>query len=744
MDVRSEKGRWTRGRLDRGSARHAFLAAALGMILAAVPLLQDRAAFFRDDMEAQFIPTLVAVGRTIWATGTVPLLTTQTWWGGNLAGELQYGLFNPVLLALYAALPALHTQDLSAAFLSISLTGMLAAGSFLLARSLTLSVGLAHVAAVAVAGNNFLHHWFAVSWLPALASTAFMVWAMAFLLRAHERRSAFVAAGLAVCLTASAGWPHAMIVLGLFTAAWMTSLVVSGQRQAAAYPALAAALGVAAAAVAILPFMSVMEQAARATFLMNTGLLVANLRDVLSVSNPVHFGTLINFPGRPNTILAPVFHVAWFVLPLAALLDWKRVPWVEPRILAVLVFGCLMLLGTQGPSDALWLRFPIKFLPYFQIAAVLFILLALQVAGFAEPSRHRTAILVLVMAVSVLSSFQSLPGLAALHLAFGLVILVASLRLQRHAPQHPALAAVALACTTWALAATTRAVLSSPALPSLGVFAPYNAPREIALTEPLTRLPTRFEFHATGGIPPSGPAERFGDILFGQMGLAQGRALVNGYSPIGHRGLAEQLCWTGARWTCPEAVLHMLRLDDATGASLAELMRVDIIFVDRATNLVPLGDSVPAPWRFARETPFAVVLERDLPAAHLPGSLSWPRIGLQARAIGEPGATLEALRIERRDPEVRRIVFARTYWPGYRATFDGADLPVRAHAGFLVAVDLPPAPASGELVLRFAPRGLEAGAAISAVAIGTLFLLAVLLHAPAKRRRLSPSARPSP
>jgi hypothetical protein len=173
----------------------------------------------------------------------------------------------------------------------------------------------------------------------------------------------------------------------------------------------------------------------------------------------------------------------------------------------------------------------------------------------------------------------------------------------------------------------------------------------------------------------------------------------------------------------------LLAADDATHASFADLMRVNRIVVERGPSLAAIEGRVPVPWSVAEETAFAVVLTRELPNAHHPGSLSWPLAGFQAEAAAEPSARLETVRISDRDPGVQTVVFARAHWPGYSATFGGVDVPVRAHAGFLVAVDLPAGQTDGDLVLSFTPKGLRPGAAVSSAAALALLGFAAFLHA---------------
>jgi len=701
------------------------LAAVVGAVLMALPLLHDPAAYFRDDMETYFVPTLVAVGRTIWATGEVPLLTLHTWLGGNLAGEFQYGLFNPILLLLYACLPVFATQDAAAAFLVIALGAVLASGAFALGRALRLDVPLAHTLAAAIAGNGFLCLWFAASWFPGFSSSAFMVWAMAFLILAPRRPGAFVAAASAVFLMATSGWPHAVIALGVFTAVWIVIQLRDAKWREAVDIGGAALLGLGAAAVAIGPFLGVIAMADRAAVVGNNGLLVANLRDVLSLSNPLHFGVFQLFGSRAQLVIAPLFYVAWFILPLAAFIDWAKIRWAEPRIATWAILAGLMLIATQGPSQALWMRYPIKFLPYFHIAILVLALLILQHAGLAAVTRRRRGVLLLILAAMVLSALQSFPALLLLQLGLAGLFGQAALILQRDGAGHPRQVGMALACTTLLVAVGIRLLTPSPLFPEVQVVGAFRVPREIAIQAPLTSVPNAYELHLSAPDAPRDAATPFAEAMTSQIGLAQGRALVNGYSPIGHRGLVDLLCvGDTARWPCPNAFARLLRTDPGSGSTFADLMRLDTLVLLRDADFARVSADVPGSWTTQRETPFAVAYRRTLPNADLPGSLSWVPDGIRAETVGAATARREVVRLTLETSAPGPLVFARPFWEGYAATLNGRPVPVRPLAGIFVSIDLPTDARSGELVLTFSPKGLLAGSIVSLVSVVLVLLYA--------------------
>lgn len=67
------------------------------------------------------------------------------------------------------------------------------------------------------------------------------------------------------------------------------------------------------------------------------------------------------------------------------------------------------------------------------------------------------------------------------------------------------------------------------------------------------------------------------------------------------------------------------------------------------------------------------------------------------------------------------IIFARPWYPGYRATLDGRPLPLTPYRRFLPEVTLPKG-ATGRLVVEYRPAGLDTGLKIAAGAGGLLLL----------------------
>ena len=669
-----------------------------------------------------------AIGRTLRDTGVVPWLTTQTWYGGNLLGEYQYALVNPVALGLFALLPQFDTLQAGAAFLGVTCTAILAAGALLLARSLGISRPLSFVAALAIATNGFAFYWLASSWFPGFLSLAFVVWAMAFVLRADRGGGAFLAAALATMLTATAGWPQTVLVLGLFVAIVAGVRAATGDWRSAAAPVLAAGLGVAAASPAIYPVVALGDGMARPTGIFNNGFLVPGLGDVLAVTNPLHHGRMLAFGGY-GTIVAPTFHAAWFVVPVLCLLDWRRIAWRSPPLLVLLALTGLLLVATQGPEQLGPVRWPFRLLPHFHIALILTVLLLLTRAGVAAFSWRRASALALALLLTTLQSLQSDPASLPLIVGPAAVIVTASAILLVAGAGRAVPVALGLALITAVFALHTRSTVPrNPTLPDWRFLMRPSA------AGPLWTVPRGYEFHLSGHPGDVRDPARFEGPLFGQMGLALGRSTINGYSPIGHRGLFARFCVDTHGWTCPEAGPRLLDREPTTGMPFADLMRVERVIAERGAHLDRFATVVGDPWRVGEAPPRAVVFSRPLPNADLPGSLAWPITGLSVEAIGVPTATLERLRIHSRSAGVNTLVFARAWWPGYHATFDGVPVPARRLADILVAVDLPADGSAGELVLRHRPPGSRMALVASGGAL-LLVLVCAGVHARLLRGR---------
>jgi hypothetical protein len=131
--------------------------------------------FFNDDIQAALMPGYVEVGR-IWRSGRFPLLSECSWCTPSLAGEYQYGIFNPV--QQLALIVFTNTGDLGLATAAIVwfFSWITVWGCLRLGRSYGLDSRLALAFAILFCFNryNLCVGWRA--WLSMAVSAAWLPW----------------------------------------------------------------------------------------------------------------------------------------------------------------------------------------------------------------------------------------------------------------------------------------------------------------------------------------------------------------------------------------------------------------------------------------------------------------------------------------------------------------------------------------------------------------------------------------
>ena len=170
--------------------------------------------------------------------------------------------------------------------------------------------------------NNFICYWLAGSWVAGLEAFTWTTWALAFLIKAHESRLAWVATALFTAMVMTAGsyqlwWSYS---------AWRPSSSAlpdggMGDIRQALLPVTATALGVLLAMAAVCcpswpPARSPSATAASTT----TVSLAMDLYGVLAPSSPFHFGRFPRVLGglRPADRDTDLFRRLVFAAPCAS------------------------------------------------------------------------------------------------------------------------------------------------------------------------------------------------------------------------------------------------------------------------------------------------------------------------------------------------------------------------------------------------------------------------------------------
>lgn len=668
-----------------------FIAFFVGLLISFLPVILHRNAYYHDDMQAQFMPMYYAIGNNIIHFHSLPILTTHSWLGGNIIGEFQYGIFNPIEDFLYLFLPFCHSLSMGAAFLACVHYGILSAGSFFLARVIGVPRVYSFVAMLAISTNNFLFYWFASSWFPDFTSITFMVWAIAFIILSQESRLYFCAAIISTYLTVTAGFPQTVVVVCLFVLIYTMLYFFKNRKLSSLIPMAAFGSGSAAAVVSFLPTAAMLKVGNHGGGIYNTGFLVPGLGDLFFAANPVHASRIMAFGGYTE-IRQSIFYAAWFIFPIIIFTNWKSIRTLPVRVFSIAIFSILLFMLTQGPEQLGPIRFSIRFIPYFHIFSIITLLYFWSHFPVKSLSYNRFKVLLGVVVFTTLLSLQQFPHMPRAIIWSGVILAAAS-----YAFAYKKLNPVLWYSLTLGIAIFAR-LSGGPANPATAEWGAYVNNLH---ADNLSLIPKDYSICLISNPTFSTDSERFEDVWFGNMGLAHGIAGVNGYSPIGQQALVTNFFPIVHGWTLPNAGQTGLSRDAITGLTIFDLMRVSTVVAAAGSDAERFANDKSTEWQLIKQTKYASKFTHKLPNQSLPGSLSWPLSGYTVTEPQKATATKEILQFGSIGPDVHDLIFARTYWLGYKATFNGVSIPVTPYNGYFISVKLPDNAKSGTLELTF-------------------------------------------
>ncbi len=705
----------TRGGNALAEMRSALLAGLLATATAAIPLLHNPSFYFSDDFQTYFLPGFLEIARLIKA-GEWPFLTPRLFQGGALLAEYQYALFNPVSVALYLVLDQFERLDRAAALFVLVHLALLGSGIHALARTIGTPRPHAVLAGLVGATSSWLIYWGATSWIPAVVSAAWLSWAAALLVLAYRSPRFLVPAAAAVFMTVASGWPFAdaALLAGVGTgllAAWCSG----GSRIACARLAFAAALGALLAAPAWMPLVAAFASTQRMAITFNPHTLQTPLLVLFAIGAPI-FPQPWSLMGVRVFASPPMQYVGWWIPVVFLHADFKRLRTPQGAGAAALVaITVLFALLAMAPALS-QLRWPFRFLPYFQIGCAVLGAWFLGQPGRAWSPWRTVA---LILGTAIIASFQLVTATQIAFLTAAIVLLSAVLVLRSDGPeQRGALRFIGLSHIL-IFVVLTKTFPGNAMLPGWAPPMLRSAYESAALDEgDASLLLFRSElFH--GSQANDAPGSLYVEIPHGNTGLLTGARSVGGYSPVPGRGFAT-LCLDYIGASCPAAVEHWSRIDPATGASTLDLARIARV----TTETGPYADAFAAahPDWTSQVRQHGVLFERPPRGRDLPGTLSAAPPSVRFGAVQE---SPRDGRYEVVSGEGGRFVWARAWYPGYATTWNGVSLDVESVNGILPSVVIPPGP--GVLTLSYVPKGLHAGLAIAAAALLGLAGMAWLL-----------------
>lgn len=731
-----------------------LVAALVGVgaaLTAAVPLIGNPYFYFADDFQMFFLPVFQEIAQQLKA-GQFPLMTDRTWFGGAILAEYQFAVFNPVSLILYVLIDSLDRLDHAAATYALFHISVLAAGIFTLCRGLHIGRPEAALAALAGSTSMWVIYWGAQTWICALVGIAWLPWALSFLLRARRDPRHIPSAALVTALALVSGWPYTIVALAVIVgAATAADLLLHRHFWSYVRVAVSLAFAFALAAPALLPLWYYLGESTR----LEVGLpnvFQADLGTLVAAGLPTFPDTWRVFSGRDRFVLSPPMHYAsWFIPLVLVNANWAG---LRGKHLLSGVTLVLIAVGLGGLSmvGAGWhFRMPFRLLPYYHIAlAVLSAWLITHArTDVRQPEiwkRRRTVVTLIVLFGMLLTKAPAVTTTEVILMVWIGALVLLSRWLQTCRPQLWLLAP--------ALGHITLFAFLTAAFPHNDLVPHWRPPvvRNAVPDGEQSSLRQLSLFQRLGPDAPRGPDASFGfrrgvgssfwaEIMPGNTSLYHPVEAIHGYSAVQPRGLYQAFCFDYIGSSCADAAQRVLAVDRANGLSTLDLVRADRVVAQRGLHAERFASQAGAAWVRAAGGEHSEVFLRREPLPVRPGSTS----------VIPPGMHLQLLdRQPHResywvDPghQGGRIVWARAWYPGYRAFLNGQSVELEPVKDLLPSVTLLPRE-GGELVLEYFPEGLGLGLVIAGSAlIGLLALwvgLGVRMKSIAEPGRTAPPA----
>lgn len=656
--------------------------------------------FFIDDAQNVFLPFFREMGN-IWLSGHVPILTTNTYWGGNILVDMQISPFSPqtILTALLAA--KIASLDLIAdffAWLNITLVIM---GSYWLGRVLTIRPKYSLLLGFMVATNQVFIYVFCASWWNYASAFAWFVVSFAALLqfRQAQRMQAFCYALLSLCcLFASAGTQMQLAYFVLFVI-----LLIFDYRQYRRATRLLpfCLIGLCAVLIAAVPLMSeyILNKTLieRSSAINNTGnFLVPSWGYVINFFNPF-FHTYIHWFGGYKYLPIALGYVGIIALLPLFFYQHANNKSVDLNIILAATAAALILLFSSSQLNAT--RWPFRYFP----VAILF--MATIIVYFIDKSKlcySSTRLRYYLWSMGFFSLMQLFSadtsvfkGRNILSVVFFILLcllLIFPFSKQRKITTYPFSILCIASFLAW-----------------LGI---------ILQTNTLAASHLKYS-HLSNAISESFPKNRYVlnlapiagnnhetlSNLFSAQFLLYGVKSINGYSPVGHNGIQKLFPSTTSHgYFKPQESLHSISqpAEGIAGLFNYQLMNISAICAltsditpDIAASLNKAGLGIEPYWIKNK------LLIQPVTPRLTAGSLTYQTIDGSISLDHSDGMTHEWFNVKPASVK-RTLIFSRVYWPGYHALVNEKEYPVVAYKNALVKLELP-ADISGKLQLYYEP-----------------------------------------
>lgn len=701
-----------------------FAAVALTVLFAASRLLLNARFYYVDDTETGAFGQWYELGDRL-LRWQLPIMDPSAWQAGNYFAEGQWGLLNPLTWLIGIAARLSGDAVVHVTVVKIGMLALLAAGTYLLARSFGAAPAWSALAAVSVPLAGFTVYMDAPSWATGLFCAALLPWAWWGLRRAVEDDRGPVPYAVAAYLLVTFGYVYGAIVLALILIETLVRHAIRRDRARIIATVLASLWGGLLTVTIYLPAVLTAPVTVRSDFFFtSSGFLSADLTDLAATVSPLAQGTIRAWNDQP--VPAPIMYIAWFLplFPLVLPLGKQALR----RCLPLLIFGGVILFFVVGFSHIGPLRWPVRMMPYLALAVTVLFAVGASRALRRRPTRLQ---IVLSYAALLLVSYLAAANNLIQWRALGTVMLIQAVAIAvivwlsgrdtvREARRTAMIVTAGITVSAILLALQLPAYRASP-LPGFGSPS-HTADLAAGYADFTGDGIVVGDLYVGGGIP-----ESFSERLLGNMWYIPDSTVAGGYTVLPFSAYSTDLCVDLRSATCDRTLGTLLADDPTAGEPLVDLMGLSRIIGMKATYPEPPA-TLPPGWRLSLDGEWAWWIERSEPVPGA-GGVAWTGDGTQVTVQSQDEMSL-SLTVDAVGDD-SRVVLSRLPWPGYVVT--GADQtdPVR---GWLMTLDVSDVQPGDVVTVRFFPPGFVIEALAYASAFAALAAWIIL------RRRRKASA----
>ena len=642
----------------------AWLAASLVIVTIGYAIVAGRNSgfFLVDDIESSEFPMMSHLGSQL-REGVWPWITERNWTLGLVAGDPQYGIFNPITLLTYWAVDPIDSLLWRLFLIVLFYVCVITAAAFWAARALGATAPYAALAAVTAGLNLCVLYWYAAGWTSLLPGLAWFVVAVAALLAALDRPDRpwrAVVAGLTAVLVFTAGSPFALLAYPLtvliIVVAWLRT---DRWRRLRELRLLTVSLlgGALLGAVPWIVAMAYLDYTRRISALETRGFLTLHLEALAMSFSPSARPFTVTFQGFKH-LDQPAAYVSWLMAGAVAVLFTRRIR-LPAACVGLGIAGVALFAATIGPELLGPYRWPFRITPF---ATVVLGIVTAVVVGLADrfPPRQNPAprwVFVVIGASLTMLSFMTNPGIVApLVTAIVLFVGVPFVLWGVRQGRRTLVATVGVLSTFGIFAVVVLANPETTDLIDLNGPATVSAAREDL--EPLSG-------HRTLQLLQSIPDGNIRDVLANNYSLygSEPAEVINGYSSLVPEELGGLLCLSDNGYACLEAPAKLFSVEPQTGLPYIDLLGVSQVMVQRGAMLDAFEQARSEEWTVSDEGPWWVMYRNGTALGESP--VVWASDGARV----DPAGSTDRVSL----PAGGRIALSRPLWPGTTVSVGGVE-----------------------------------------------------------------------